>query len=169
LIDVKGVKVVLDWIANSAYAMWVNQSAGWPIALTLHAFGTATVVGLSFIIALRLLGLFRPIPFTALRTLIAFVWIGVVCQVVSGLTLWTVKPAQYLADGMFEMKMAFLVVSIVVTAILQKTVKREAAAWETAGAASSRAVKVVAATALLWSAVTIGGRLTAYLGTLYPT
>ena len=72
---------MLDWMANSAYAMWVNQASGWPIALTLHAFGTATVVGLSFIIALRLLGLFRTIPFTALNTLIAFVWIGSACQV----------------------------------------------------------------------------------------
>ena len=160
---------MLDWIANSEYAAWVNQSAGWPIALTLHAFGTATVVGLSFIIALRLLGLFRTIPYTALSKMIVLIWIGVACQFVSGLTLWTVKPAQYLADGMFEMKMGFLLVSIVVTVILQRTVKREAPAWETAGTASSRGVKFVAATALLWSAVTIGGRLTAYLGTLYPT
>ena len=160
---------MLEWIANSEYANWVNQSSGWPIALTLHAFGTATVVGLSFIIALRLLGLFRTIPFSALKTLIVFVWIGVACQIVSGLTLWTVKPAQYLADGMFEMKMGFLLVSILVTAIMQRTVNREAAAWESAGTASSRGVKFVAATALLWACVTIGGRLTAYLGTLYPT
>jgi len=161
--------VVLDWIGNSDYANWVNQASGWPIALTLHAFGTAIVVGLSFIIGLRLFGLFRPIPYTALNKLIVVIWIGVACQIVSGLTLWTVKPAQYLADGMFEMKMGFLAVSLVVTAILHRTVKREAAAWDTAGTASSRGVKFVAATALLWAAVTIGGRLTAYLGTLYPT
>jgi len=50
---------VLDAIANSAFAQWVNASAGWPLALTIHAFGTATVVGLMFIIGLRLLGFSR--------------------------------------------------------------------------------------------------------------
>ena len=46
--------------------------------------------------------------------------------------------------------------------------KREAAGWEAAGTVSSRGVKFVAASCLLWAAVTIGGRLTAYLGSLYP-
>ena len=160
---------MLEWLANSPYAMWVNQSWGWPIALTLHAFGTATVVGLSIIIGLRLLGLFATIPYTTLSRIIPLLWIGVACQVVSGLTLWTVKPAQYLADGMFEMKLAFLFTSLVVTAFFQTTLKREAADWEAAGTASSRGVKFGAATSLLWAAVTIGGRLTAYLGTLYPS
>ena len=34
---------MLDAIANSAFATWVNASAGWPLALTVHAFGTAIV------------------------------------------------------------------------------------------------------------------------------
>ena len=160
---------MLEWIANTPYAMWVNQSWGWPFALTIHAFGTATVVGLIFIIGLRLLGLFRTIPYTFLNRLIPLIWIGVVCQVFSGLTLWTVKPAQYLADGMFEVKFTLVVIAVVVTWYFQNTLKREAAAWDAAGAVSSRGVKFVAATCLLWAAVTIGGRLTAYLGSLYPT
>ena len=59
------------------------------------------------------------------------------------------------------------IVGIVVTVYFYNTMKREAAAWETAGTVSSRGVKFVAATSLVWSAVLIAGRLTAYLGTLY--
>jgi len=158
---------LLDWLSHTAYAEWVNQSWGWPLALTIHAFGTATVVGLMFIIALRLLGLFRTIPFTALNKLVPIIWFAAACQVVSGLTLWMTKPTQYLADGMFEVKMALLVSALVVMGYLHGTMKREAAAWETKGAVSLRGLKLVSAACLLWAAVTVGGRLTAYLGSLY--
>ena len=78
------------------------------------------------------------------------------------------KPAQYLADGMFEVKFTLVIVAIVVMWFFHNTMKREAAAWEVKGTVSSRGLKFVAATCLLWAAVTIGGRLTAYLGSLYP-
>jgi hypothetical protein len=160
---------VLEWVANTPFAMWVNQSWGWPLALTIHAFGTATVVGLMFIIGLRLLGLFRTIPYTSLNKLVPLVWIAVAFQFISGVTLWVTKPAQYLADGMFEMKLTLVVIAIIVMVYFQRTMKREAAGWEAAGTVSSRGVKFVAASCLFWAAVTIGGRLTAYLGSLYPT
>jgi hypothetical protein len=158
---------VLDWLAHTPYAEWVNQSWGWPFALTVHAFGTATVVGLMFIIGLRLLGLFQTIPYSALTKLIPLIWIAVACQILSGITLWMTKPAQYLADGMFEVKVTILLIAIVVMWYFHKTLKQEAAGWEAKGAVSSRGLRLVAASCLLWAAVTIGGRLTAYLGSLY--
>ena len=160
---------MLEWLNNTEYADWVRESLGWPIALTIHAFGTATVVGLIFIIGLRLLGLFRTIPFTSLNKLVLFVWIGVVVQVLSGFTLWMTKPAQYLADGMFEVKLILLLIAIVVTWQFHRSMAREAAAWQVKGRASPRGRKLAIAACLLWAAVTIGGRLTAYLGSLYPT
>jgi hypothetical protein len=158
---------VLDWLAHTQYAEWVNQSWGWPFALTIHAFGTATVVGLMFIIGLRLLGLFQTIPYSALNKLIPLIWIAVACQILSGITLWMTKPAQYLADGMFEVKITFLLIAIVVMWHFHKTIRQEAAGWEAKATVSSRGLKLVTASCLLWAAVTIGGRLTAYLGSLY--
>ena len=68
---------------------------------------------------------------------------------------------------MFEVKFTLVIIALVVTRYFQMTMKREAAGWETNGAVSSRGRKLVSATCLLWAAVTIGGRLTAYLGSLY--
>ena len=158
---------MLEWLAHTPYAEWVNQSWGWPLALTIHAFGTATVVGLIFIIGLRLAGLFSTIPYAAMTKLFPFIWVAIVCQVLSGFTLWVTKPDQYLADGMFEVKFTLVVIALVVTWYFQSTMKQEAASWEANGAVSSRGRKLVSATCLLWAAVTIGGRLTAYLGSLY--
>jgi hypothetical protein len=160
---------VLEWLSHTSYAEWVNQSWGWPVALTVHAFGTATVVGLMFIIGLRLMGLFRTIPYAAMKRLMPFVWVAVACQIASGVTLWMTKPAQYLADGMFEVKVTLLLIAIAVTWLFRNTMQREADAWEAKGTTSPRGRKLVVAACALWAAVTIGGRLTAYLGSLYPT
>jgi hypothetical protein len=70
---------------------------------------------------------------------------------------------------MFEVKFALMIVAIVVTWYLHSTLKREAAAWDAKGSASPRGRALISATCLLWAAVTIGGRLTAYLGSLYPS
>jgi hypothetical protein len=158
---------VLEWLTNTPYAVWVRESWGWPFALTLHAFGNAMVVGLIFIVCLRMLGLFQTIPYTSLNRLLPFIWAGVAIQVFSGFTLWSSKPAKYLSDGMFLWKFSLVVLGVIVTLYFHKILKREAAAWREAGAVSSWGVKVVAATALVWAAVLIAGRLTAYLGQLY--
>ena len=160
---------MLEWLTHTPYAEWVNQSWGWPLALTIHAFGTATVVGVMFIIGLRLAGLFGPIPYAAMNKLMPFVWVAVAFQIMSGVTLWMTKPAQYLADGMFEVKLILLLIAIVVTWQFQRSMAREAAAWQVKRRASPRGRKLAIAACLLWAAVTIGGRLTAYLGSLYPT
>jgi hypothetical protein len=160
---------VLEWLTHTPYAEWVNQSWGWPLALTVHAFGTATVVGVMFIIGLRLVGLFGPILYAAMNKLMPFVWVAVAFQIMSGVTLWMTKPAQYLADGMFEVKLILLLIAIVVTWQFHRSMAREAAAWQVKGRASPRGRKLAIAACLLWAAVTIGGRLTAYLGSLYPT
>jgi hypothetical protein len=158
---------VLEAIQNTSYAAWVRESWGWPFALTFHAFGNAIVVGLIFIICLRLLGLFRTIPYTSLPRLIPVIWTGVTIQVLSGTTLWVSKPGRYLADGLFEWKLIFVISGIVITTYFQKVLKREAASWQAAGTVSSNGLRIVALTTLVWCCVLVAGRLTAYLGQLY--
>jgi hypothetical protein len=158
-----------EWLAQTPYVQWVQESWGWPVALTLHAFGTATIVGLMAIITLRMLGLFRTIPYSAVRWLIPFIWVALAVQAASGLTLWMTKPAQYLGDGMFEIKMMFLLASIIVTVMFQRIVRSEVSNWDAGRKATPRGARFAVATGLLWAAVLIGGRLTAYLGSLYPS
>jgi len=159
---------VLEQLAQSEYAQWVQTSWGWAGALTLHAFGTATILGFITVMAMRLFGLFPKIPFTALRSLVPYIWVAFVVQFLSGSTLWLTKPEQYLRDGMFEVKLFFIVVSVVMMWQFQGLLKREAAGWDAASTPSPKGVKTAAACCLLWAAVVIGGRLTAYLGSLYP-
>lgn len=158
---------MIEWLETSAYADWVRESWGWPIALSVHAFGVATVIGVMAVIGLRLLGVFRAIPFALLGKLIPLLWIALIAQVLSGLTLWMSKPGKYLADFMFDFKMSWLIVGAILTIWFQMVLNREAAAWDKSGTASFEGKLLVGGTALVWAFVTIFGRLTAYLSTLY--
>jgi len=158
---------VFGWLEQTAYSAWVRESAGWPIALTFHAFGNAIVVGLIIIIALRLLGMYRTVPYTSLNKLIPVIWAGFVIQVISGLTLWSSKPDRYLADGLFDTKFSFVILGGVLTYYFQDILRQESPSWQQGGKVSQKGLQMVVFTTLAWCGVLVTGRLTAYLGTLY--
>ena len=158
---------MLEALENTDFAAWVRTDLwGWPIALTVHAFGTALVVGFMLIIGLRLLGLFELIPYSALNKLFPVVWVGLAISFLSGFVLWMTKATRYVADGAFMLKFALIIAGIVLTYYFSLTVKREANVWDTNGAVSSRAVQFVAGTLVVWCTVLIAGRLTGYLGSI---
>jgi hypothetical protein len=158
---------VLEQLEGSAFSSLVRSELwGWPLALTIHAFGTALVVGFILIIGLRLIGLFEMIPYTSLRRLIPVVWIALFVQFLSGFVLWMTKPTRYVADGAFMLKLGLMIAGIVLTVYFQTILKREAPSWETKGVVSSRMIALVAATLVVWCSVVIAGRLTGYLGSI---
>jgi hypothetical protein len=158
---------VLEWLENTQLSAWIRSEIwGWPLALTVHAFGTALVVGLILIIGLRLLGLFELIPYSSLNRLFPVIWAALAVQFLSGFVLWMTKATRYVVDGAFVLKFLLIIVGIVLTYYFYGTMKREAASWDANGAVSSRAVKFVAAILLLWCTVVIAGRLTGYLGAI---
>jgi hypothetical protein len=158
---------MLPWLESTQYSAWMRSELwGWPLALTLHAFGTALVFGFMLIISLRLVGLFETIPYPMLRRLFSVVWVGVALQLLTGLALWVTKPTQYVADVAFMLKVALVLIGIVLTLASQAMVRREADAWQAAGV-SSKGAKFIAATLLVWCGALVAGRLTAHLGSFY--
>jgi len=155
-------------LENSQFSAWMRTELwGWPTALTLHEFGTALVLGFIFIICLRLLGIFETIPYASLKRLFSVIWAALVLQFLTGFVLWMTKPTRYVADAAFLLKFLFVIIGIILTSYLYGSIKREAESWEAAGAVSSRGIKFVAPSLLVWCVVLIAGRLTAYLGSLY--
>ena len=116
---------MLDWLGKTAYSDWVRESWGWAFALAIHAFGNAIVVGLVFIIAMRLFGLFRTIPYTALPKLFPFIWVAICFQVYSGFTLWMSKPGRYMQDGVFLIKFSLVVTGVILLVYFQRTISQQ--------------------------------------------
>ena len=148
-------------------ALLRSELWGWPLVLSLHALGTAVVVGFIVIISLRLLGLFETISYSSLNRLFPVVWAAIVVQVLTGFALWMTKPTRYVADTAFALKTSLVIIGIVLTVYFYTIMKREAASWDASGAVPARGVKFAAASLLVWCGVVVAGRLTAHLGALY--
>ena len=158
----------LQSLQSTPYAAWVREQWGWAFALTIHAFGNATVVGLIFIIGLRLFGFFKSVPLPTLKSFFPFIWVGVVFQVLSGVTMWMTKPAKYVQDPVFIVKFSLVVIGVIVTIPYQKYLIKHLQEWQAEGnKVSSRGVAFAALTCFVWAGVLVMGRLTAYLGQLY--
>jgi hypothetical protein len=158
---------VLEWLESTQFSAGIRTELwGWPLALTLHALATALTVGFILIIALRLLGLFKMIPYTVLDRLFPAFWAALVLEFVSGFMLWMAKPTQYVDDTAFVLKFSLVIAGIFLTRSFSMTIQRESAAWEVKSAVSSRGVQLATAALLLWCVVLIAGRLTAHLGAI---
>ena len=70
---------MIEAIENSAYAVWVRESPSifaYTSILSLHAIGLAVIVGINYLVALRLLGFVPGIPLPALRKLFRWMYLG---------------------------------------------------------------------------------------------
>ncbi len=113
---------MLRWLEGSHVALWVSDLSGWPLALTLHSFGAALIIGFALILGLRLLGLFNPIPLRSLSKLILLIWVALWLQVFSGILLWLTKPARYFAMDGFNLKLSLVVIGCLSMVYVQRVV-----------------------------------------------
>jgi OmpA-OmpF porin, OOP family len=159
---------VLSWLENSPFSVWAKGSSllGGPSLLTIHVLGTALVIGLIFIIHLRLLGVFDSIAYTSLRRLFPALWVGFVVQLLSGAALWVTKATQYAIDLAFVLKLVLVVAGFILMLILYGAVKQKAVSWAADTAPVPRRFTFIVPSLLVWCVIVILSRLTAFLGAL---
>lgn len=144
--------------------------AGWPGARALHAswvayllvnaahiLGLALLLGPILTLDARLLGLWRHVPLGVLAPLLSWVAaIGLALAVLTGAWLFTVRPAEYLANPAFLIKLGLLGLAVANIAL-----QHSQAGWRAVlkGEPVPAGVRAAAAlSALLWIAVLVAGR-----------
>jgi len=155
---------LIAWIEGTWIAEQVRVSAwGYPIMIAAHSVGLAVVVGLAVAVDLRLLGRFRGIPFSALRTMFLVAWIGFLVNFLSGLALFSSQATSYMTNVPFLVKMAFVLTGAVTVGYLQGATARigdgHGADSVTPGPARTMAIVSL----LVWLGAIVTGRLIAYL------
>jgi Co/Zn/Cd efflux system component len=153
------------WLEATPFAQWVSVSPyGYAIMITLHSVGLAVMVGLAWVIALRILGRFRTLPFTSLKPMFALAWAGFLVNFFSGTALFTSQAASnYVHNVPFLTKMAFVVLGAITVGYLQAAL---AQVGEQVGSdvAVPRKVRTIAAFSIFfWLAAIVTGRFIAYL------
>lgn len=130
---------------------------------TVHTIGFVVLVGSAVMFDLRVLGLTKSIPVTALaRHLLPWSWGSLLVIVPSGLVLFLANSSFLLASKPFQLKMALLLTAGVNAVAFLTGPYQSVKAWDTGASAPAAAKASVAASLVLWVAILACGRFLAY-------
>lgn len=153
---------MLTWLESTKLAVWLGESSSiwaFPTVLTLHTIGMAVLVGASWVLDMRLLGVNRRVPLSAYRWVFPVVAIGLLVNVVTGVMLFIKNATKWGTAIPFLVKMVLIIASVAVLAPLRSHVLRNDADNEVNGNLRLLAI----ASILAWTGAVTAGRLLAYL------
>ena len=156
------VEGLLEFSKNSGIYDFMNTAWGWPVIESLHFMGLSLLIGTVVLFDLRMLGLAKGIPMSALHKLVPWGVAGYALNVVTGVMFVTSAPDQYLFNPAFQTKLALMGIAGINVLFFYRfqfgPVKRAGA-----GDSAPRAAKVAAAISLTcWIGVIVCGRLITY-------
>lgn len=155
---------MIDAIENSAYAIWVRESPSifaYTSILSLHAIGLAVIVGINWLVALRLLGFVQGIPVQSLRGLFPWMYVGFTVNAFSGFSLLAANLTNDLGNWVFVAKLVFLVFAMINLELMRMRVFNRPGALDSSGL-PRQARTFAIASFVLWLLVIVAGRFTAY-------
>ncbi len=153
------------WLASTPVSNTI-QDAGWiiPLTQTIHIVCIALLIGSVAMLDLRVFGLAgrsESISLTAKR-LLPWIWWPLPVFLLTGLVLIVAEPSRELENATFINKMLLLVAAIVVTALLQVTVKHDPEPIGASGVRTWQARVLAFMSLALFIAIVFAGRLIAY-------
>lgn len=154
---------MLSWLESTSLAIWLQESPSiWslPTVLTLHTAGMAVLVGASWVLDLRLLGIGRSIPLSAYRWVFPTLAIGLFINLVTGVLLFVKNATVWGTALPFLVKMLLVVASVATLLPLRSLVIRGGTGQ---GEVDGRARLLAIASILAWTGAVTAGRLLAYL------
>jgi hypothetical protein len=154
----------LESIENSGFATYIRETPsvlGYSTILALHTFGMAFLVGLSGVIALRVLGIVPELPLKPLKSVMPIVIVGFWLNALTGVILTTLATRSLLANWDFYVKLAAIAVAIVSLQKMRRYAFGDDAAPDDAPA-PAEAKRWAKTMLLFWGLAVLGGRLTAY-------
>jgi hypothetical protein len=154
----------LETIENSGWASYIRETPnvlGYSTILALHTFGMAFLVGLSGVIALRVLGIVPELPLKPLKNLMPVVIAGFWLNAVTGVILVCLAARSMLSNWDFYVKLVAIAVAITSLQKMRAYAFRDASAPDDAPA-SADAKRWATFMLFSWFVAVIGGRLTAY-------
>jgi hypothetical protein len=154
----------LESIENSGFSTYIRETPsvlGYSTVLALHTFGMAFLVGLSGVIALRVLGVVPELPMKPLKSLQPMIVIGFWVNAITGLILTSLAIRSFLTNWDFYVKLASIACALVSLAKMRRYAFGDAASSDDAPA-SADAKRWAKAMLFFWGLAVLGGRLTAY-------
>jgi hypothetical protein len=155
----------LEWLEGLAWATAIRESAwGYPIIETAHVASIVAFAGLVIMMDLRLVGLAftHAPPMQIQRRLFPWQVAGLVPSMATGFLLCCIDPLRYYGNVLFRVKLVLLALAGLNALAFHLATYRRAGRWDEDLQVTTTARLAGAVSLLLWSAVIVSGRLTAF-------
>jgi uncharacterized membrane protein len=162
-VNVQGPQGPVDMGTARAIGLWVTSVTWvWPAAETLHFVGLCMLFTVVVIVDLRMLGMIRSVPYSAVYQLLPIGMVGFGLNLVTGILFFLGVPAQYVKNAVFYWKIGFVLLGGI--NILYFMLVDEA--WSVGpGEDAPFSAKVAAASAILiWACVLFCGHMLPFIG-----
>ena len=158
---------MLTWIESTGLSVWLRESPSvWalPTVLTLHTMGMGVLVGASWVLDLRVLGINRHVPLSGFRWVFPVVGVGLFINLVTGVLLFVKNPTTWGASVPFLVKMVLVIASVATVIPLRSLVLGVPAEQREGGGGTRQRARLWAIVSILaWTGAVTAGRLLAYL------
>jgi hypothetical protein len=152
----------LNWLESLSLSVWVHESPSiWaqPTVMTLHTMGMGVLVGATWVLDLRLLGISRNIPLSAFRWVFRAVAISLTVNLITGVLLFMARATLWGTAFPFLIKI-LLVVASAATLIPNRNYVLQSDPEERE--VSNRAKMLAVISIAAWAGAITAGRLLAY-------
>jgi uncharacterized membrane protein len=101
-----------SWIhAASVQSLVTDHTWIWPSLEALHFVGLWLLFGVVLVVNLRMLGMMKAVPFSALHRMLPWAVLGLGINILTGMMWIIATPEQYMANVSFFWKMGFLLLA----------------------------------------------------------
>ena len=157
--------VAPDGLARTVGSFVTDTRWMWPTCETLHFIGLSLLMGVAFLVDLRVLGVVKGVSFASLHRLLPWAALGFAVNVITGMLFFVGIPGQYIHNTTFYWKMALVMLAglnAVYFTLLEEP-------WELGPKEDAPlTAKIAAASAmLLWVGVMYCGSMLPFLGNAF--
>ena len=148
------------WVRSTDLHLFVIRNWWvWPACETIHYLGLSLLLGTVGLYDLRVLGLAKAVPPSALHRLIPIGIGGYIANLCTGIVFFFGFPDQYAYNSAFHLKLAFMALAGINVAVFYSTAFREVNVMGAGADAPLRSKIITGISLASWTCVLICGRL----------
>jgi hypothetical protein len=155
-----------EWLAGTPLSATI-QNVSWiiPAVQTVHIVCVAIVISATFLVDMRILGVFARTQTLASLShrFLTWIWWAILVLLVTGALLIIGEPTRSLLNPAFAVKMLMLLVAAGLTVLIQRPLASDAGYWDASGGRRVTLKAIALASLALWSCIVFAGRWIAYV------
>lgn len=152
------------WLEGTGLGVAMRQWRWlYPIVEIAHIVGIVLLAGAAAMWDLRLLGVSRRLPVSAMaRHLLPWARVGFFTVLPTGLMMFVAHAGEMATNPAFQLKVSLITLAVANTVVFHRGVFRSVTGWDVDRPAPAAARLAAGASLVLWAAVIACGRLLAY-------